>query len=113
MTPDERIANLESRIDNLQEAHTIVARQLAQAHLDQWQGRIDDLELQVHLGVAEATDRVTLLTAELNSRWSKARQQLTNATATSTEVTDTIRTGLQSAYKDVRDALIESHKQLT
>lgn len=113
MTTEERIANLEARIDNLQEVHSIVSRQLAQAHVDQWQARIDDLELQIHLGAAGATDRLAGLANELNSRWSKARQQMANASATTTGVTDTIRTGLESAYKDVRDALIESRKQLT
>ncbi|MCW2784037.1 MAG: hypothetical protein JWP74_554 [Marmoricola sp.] len=113
MTTDERIATLESRIDHLQEAHRIVVGQLAQAHIDQWQGRIDDLELQVRLGTADATDRIAVLTTELNTRWRQARAQLASASATTTEVTDTIRTGLESAYKDVRDAVVESRKQLT
>ncbi len=113
MTTEERIANLEARLDDLQEAHSAVSRQLAQAHVDQWQGRIDDLELQVHLGAAEASDRLTALTAELDKRWSKVRQQVSRTGATTSDVTETIRVGLESAFKDVRDALIESRKQLS
>ncbi len=112
MTTEERIATLEARLDTLQEAHSTVSEQLAQAHLDQWQGRIDDLELQVHLGAADATDRITALTAELDERWGKVRQHASIAGSTTSEVTETMRLGLASAYKEVRDALIESRKQL-
>jgi DNA repair exonuclease SbcCD ATPase subunit len=113
MTNDERIKNLEQRLEKLEAAHDLVTRQLVEARVDQWQGRIDDLKLQVHLGTVEATDRIAALTAELDKRWSRARQQLAIAGATTSEVTETIRSGLESAYKDVRDALVESRKQLT
>lgn len=112
MTPEERIANLDSRIDDLQAAHNIVVRQLALAHVDHWQTRIDDIEMHVRLGTVEAADRIAVLSAELNTRWRAARTQLASASSTTSEVTDTIRSGLESAFKDVRDAVIESRKQL-
>lgn len=111
MTTEERIASLESRLDVLQEAHSAVTRQLAEARVDQWQARIDELELQAHLGATEASDRLAQVTAELERRWSKVRQQLSEAGATTTDVGETLRAGLESAYKDVRAALIESRKQ--
>ncbi|CAN5211696.1 hypothetical protein BH09ACT12_BH09ACT12_00830 [soil metagenome] len=112
MTTDERITTLEARIDTLTEAHDAVNRQLAQARIDQWQSRIDELELQVHLGRLEATDRVTEMTAELQSRWSKARRQLQEATTTTAAVAGTLQTGLDKAYHELRDAVIASRKQL-
>lgn len=112
MTTEERIAKLEARIDNLQEAHGIVTRQLAEARVDQWQARIDDLEVQIHLGAVEATDKFTALTQELQSRWSKARRQMEDVSATTSEVADTLKAGIESAYNEVRDALLESKKQL-
>lgn len=113
MTTDERIAQLEARLDKLSEDQVAVMRQLTQAHIDQWQARIDDLELQVHLGRTEATDRFDALTSELQTRWSKARRQMEDASATTSSVAETLRTGLESAYKELRDALVESGKQLT
>lgn len=111
-TTEERIAKLEARLDKLQAEHGAVSRQLAQAHVDQWQARIDELELQVHLGASEATDRLKALTTELDKRWSQVRRQLTDAGETTADATETIRAGLESAYRDVREALIESRKQL-
>lgn len=112
MTTEERITILESRLDDLQKSHDLISAQLNQARIEQWQARIDDLELQVHLGAADARDRLDELTTELSHRWSKVRQQLGIATATTSEVTETLRGGLESAYKNLRDALIESRKQL-
>ena len=113
MTTDERIAQLEKRLDKLSEDHAAVTRQLAQAHIDQWQGRIDDLELQVHLGTAEATDRIDALTSELQTRWSKARRQMEDASTTTSSVAETLRTGVENAYKDLRAALLDSRKKLS
>jgi len=112
MTTEERITNLESRLDDLQKSHDLISEQLTQARIEQWQARIDDLELQVHLGAADARDRLDELTTELSHRWGKVRQQLSIATSTTSEVTETLRGGLETAYKNVRDALIESRKQL-
>lgn len=113
MDTDERIAKLEARLDALHEAQRVVSEKLTRAHLDQWQGRIDDLELQMHLGATEASDRLAVLTEELDKKWRRVRQHVSSASATTTEVTETLREGLESAYKDVRNALIESRKQLS
>lgn len=112
MTTDERIAKLEARLDKLTDDHTAVTRQLAQAHVDQWQGRIDDLELQVHSGARDATDRVSALSAALQARWSKARAQMDDAGTTTSAAADNLHTGLEKAYKELRDALLESRKML-
>jgi predicted nucleic acid-binding Zn-ribbon protein len=98
MTTEEKIAKLETRIDNLAEAHAILTHQLAQAHVEQWQARIDDLEVQLHLGTTAATDKFTALTEELQSRWTEARKQLGDARTTTNVVVDTVWAGLESAY---------------
>lgn len=113
MTTDERLASLEARINALTEANETATRQFVQARIDQWQARIDDLELQVHLGRLETTERVTALTTDLQSRWDKARRQLQDATTTTTAVAETLQTGLDKAYHELRDALMASRKQLT
>lgn len=113
MTTDERIAHLEARLDKLSEDHTTVTRQLSQAHVDQWQARIDDIELQMRLSTTRATERLDELNSELHTRWTDARGQMERASTTTTAVAETLYTGLDHAYKDLRDALLESRKQFT
>lgn len=112
MTTDERIAALEARLDSLAEANAEVTRQLAQAHLDQWQARIDEIEVQIHLAKLEATDRVSDLTDELQNRWAKVRRQMQDATTT-TAVAESLHSGLDKAYHDLRDAVMASRQRLS
>lgn len=113
MTTAERIATLEARLDALAEANEEVTRQLAQAHLDQWQARIDDIEVQVHLAKLDTTDRVKDLTTDLHHRWNKVRRQLADASTTTSAVAETLQTGLDKAYRDLRDAVMASRERLS
>lgn len=113
MSTDERIATLEARLDSLAEANAEVTRQLAQAHLDQWQARIDEIEVQIHLAKLEATDRVSELTDELQSRWARVRRQMQDATTTTTAVAESLHSGLDKAYHDLRDAVMASRQRLS
>ena len=54
MTTEDRIAQLEDQLHQLQGQQADLRKQLAKAQLDQWQGRIEDLEVQMHLGAVEA-----------------------------------------------------------
>ncbi len=112
MTTNERIVNLEARLDKLSNDHAAVTKQLVQAHVDQWQARIDNLELQVHLGTRQASDRVETLASTLQTRWSHARHQMQDASITTSAVGETLHAGLEKAYKDLRDALLDSRKML-
>ena len=108
MTTEERIAQLEAQINKLQAKQAELHKQFAKAQIDQWQGRIEDLELQMHLGATEANDKLTAVMDQLRSKWADARRQFEEATSTASSVADTVRTGLESAIKDVRKALLES-----
>ena len=112
MTSDERIARLEAQIDKLQERQAELYKQLAQAQRDQWQGRIDDLEVQLHLGAMEANDRVNALMEQLRTRWAEVRGQFDDAASTASSVGETLRAGLESAFRDVRKALLESKNKI-
>jgi multidrug resistance efflux pump len=112
MTTDERIAALEAQIDKLKARQSDLYRQLAQAQRDQWQGRIDDLEVQMHLGAMEANDRVNSLMDQLRTKWAEARGQFDEATSTASSVADTLRSGLEKAVRDVRNALLESKNKI-
>ncbi len=112
MTTDERIAKLEAQIDDLRTKLAELHKKLNKAQLDQWQGRIDDLEVQMHLGAMETTDRLTALMGHLRSRWADARRQVEDRASTASSMADTVRTGLETAFAEVRKALLETKNKL-
>jgi hypothetical protein len=112
MTTEDRIAKLEAQIGKLQAQQTDLRKQLARAQLDQWQGRIEDLELQVHLGAMEASDKLTALMDQLRAKWADARRQIEESITTASSVADTVRTGIEKAFDDLRKALLESRNKL-
>jgi gas vesicle protein len=112
MTTEDRVAKLEGQIDKLQKQQADLRKQLAKAQLDQWQGRIEDLEVQMHLGGMEASDKLTTLMDRLRDRWADSRRQFEASITTAAGVADTVRTGLEKAVEDLRKALLESKSKL-
>jgi hypothetical protein len=112
MSNDDRIAKLEAEIDKLKRQQTDLRKKLAEAQLDQWQGRVEDLELQMHLGAMEASDKVTSLMDQLRGRWADSRRQFEDSIKTASSVAETVRNGLESAFGDLRKALLESKNKL-
>ena len=112
MTTEERMAQLEAQIDELHAKQAELHKQVTKAQIDQWQGRLEDLQVQVHLGAAEASDRLTAQMDELRDKWADARRQFEDAGSTASSVADTVRAGLENAFKEVRKALLEGRNQL-
>ena len=107
MTTEERIARLEGEIEELRTRQGELHQQLAQAQLDQWQGRVEDLEVQMHLAAMEAD-----LMQQVRSRWADVRKQVEGATSTATSIGGSLREGLEKAVRDLRQALLESRNKL-
>ena len=112
-TTDDRIAKLEEQISSLHAQQIELRKQLAKAQLDQWQGRFDELEVQMHLASKEAGDKANALMEQLRGRWADARRQMEESISTASSVADTVRAGLEKAYTDLRKALLESASQVT
>jgi hypothetical protein len=108
MTAEDRIATLEAQISKLREDLAGLRRQFAKAELDHWQGRIEDAEVQVHFGAAEASDRLAKLADQLRDKWADARRHFEESISTASSVADSVRAGLASALADLRKALLES-----
>lgn len=108
MTTEDRVTQLERQIDQLQAQQADLRRQLAQAQLDQWRGRIEDLELQMHLAAMEANDQLTTLMSRLRDRWADTRRRYEESMTTASSVAATMRTGLEKAIEDLRNALLDS-----
>ena len=73
MTTEDRITKLEAQIGQLHGELAELRKQLAETQIDQWQGRIEGLEVQMHLGAMEASDRLTALMDQLRNKWADAR----------------------------------------
>jgi gas vesicle protein len=110
---DDRIAKLEEQISDLHAQQVELRKQLAKAQLDQWQGRFEELEVQMHLGAREASDKANALMEQLRDKWADARRQMEESISTASSVADTVRTGLEQAYTDLRKALLESMGQIS
>jgi chromosome segregation ATPase len=104
----DRIAALETQLDELRSQLKDVRRQLSEAELDQWRARIDDLEVQAHLGSLEVKQRLDPLVEDLRNRWLDAREQVSNSADTASEVIDTLRKGLEHAMGEIRRSLVEA-----
>ena len=119
MSTDDRVAKLEEQITSLHDQQadlrkqqTDLRKQLAKAQLDQWQGRFEAMEVQMRLGTVKATDKASALMDQLARKWADARKQFEESVSTASGVADTVRTGLENAYAELRKALLESRSQL-
>ncbi len=106
-------SQLEARIAELEKEQTALRHQLAEAQVDQWKGRIDDLEVQAHLGTRELADRIDPLVETLRNRWLDAREQVDKSADTASDVFATLRSGLEDAMADIRNALSEARRSAT
>ena len=105
MADKDQIVELERRIEELQQQQGDLRRQLAEARSDQWQARIDDLDVQAHLGAMEASDRLQPLLEKLRNRWLDARKSFESSTSVASDVIDQLRDGFEQAGRDIRDAI--------
>jgi predicted nucleic acid-binding Zn-ribbon protein len=113
MTTEERISQLEEHIDELRAKLADLHKQLTKAQIDQWQGRIEDLEVQMHLGAMESSDRLNAMMRGLRAKWTDARRQFEDRTSSATSLADTVRTGLENAFAEMRKALLETKNKLS
>lgn len=113
MTAESKIAELEKQLTGLQETHADLRRELVQARVDRWQGRIEDLEVQVHLATMDTDERIDRLTEQLRNTWDRALTQMSDASSTASTVAETVLVGLESAYGDVREALLASRDKVS
>jgi len=113
MNTEEKIARLEQQITELRNEQDQLYRRLAGAQLDQWKSRVEDLEVQFHLGAMEANDRATVLLKEVRSRWAEVRTHADGAASTASDVGEALRDGLESAVRDLRKALLESKARIS
>jgi hypothetical protein len=113
MTDNERITRLEEQMDVLEKQYSELYRQLAEARLDQWKARLEDLEIQAHLGAMDTNDRVAALVQKARDRWNDARTHVGGTSAAAGEMLETLRGGVENALDDLRRAILDAKSRAT
>lgn len=108
MTTEERITKLEAQIARLDAKEAELRGQLAKAQLDQWYARIEDLELQAHLGTMETQDRIRSLMAQVRQIWQDTKRQVEGTASSASDVVDSVRGGIEGLLLDVRRGLADA-----
>lgn len=104
----DRIAGLQGQVTDLEQQLIQMRQQLSRAELDQWRGRIDDLEVQAHLASLDVRDQLRPLIKDLRNVWLDARDQLSGTGDTAADVVDTLRGGLERAMGEIRSAVLDA-----
>jgi outer membrane murein-binding lipoprotein Lpp len=109
---EDRIPELETQIGQLRAQQAELRKQLIKARIEYWQGRVDDLEVQLHTGAVETSQKLTAKMDQLRRTWADTKKQWEAAATTAASAGDTVRTGLESAYRELRQALLEAKNKL-
>lgn len=111
--PDTRIAEVEARIAELENAQEHLRDELMEARIDQWKGRIDDRDVQLHLASMEVRDRVMPFLSTLRDKVLDAQSRAADGASKANDVTTTMRQGIEMAFEDLRGAMRAARSELT
>ena len=113
MSRTQTIADLEAHIEALETEEEQLREELARTQMEQWEGHLDDLEVQVHLGAMEVRDRLDPIVARVRGQLAEARSRMETGGETAADAASAIRSGIEAAWKDMRHALAEAQKIVT
>lgn len=101
------------RIDALQAEIVGLRMELARTRIEQWAGRLDDLELQYHLGRMEADERLSAALADVRHRIAKARARAESRGEAAEEAVEAVTSGVEHAFDDLRQAMVRARDAVT
>lgn len=113
MSEDRSVTDLEARIQDLEKQLDSVREELKQTRLEQWEGRIDDLEVQAHLGSMELNERMAPIVEAMRNRWLDAKAQLDSASTNAGEAFEALRKGLEQSVRDIKEAVAAAKSSVT
>jgi hypothetical protein len=105
--------DLEGRVAALEQQLAALREQLLEGQLDEWKSRIDQLEVQLHLGEMDARGEVEPLLEQLRNRWLDARSQLDRVGGAAGGAVSTVGEGVRSTFDDLRRSLSDAADRLT
>ncbi len=95
---EERLAELERRIDELE-------RSSVESRLEQFRGRIDDLRVQSSLAKLDARDEVKAAFDSLESAWREVRSALEGFSEEGRSAGSNLAARAKEAFGDLREGL--------
>lgn len=101
------------RIEELQAEIIGLRVELARTRIEQWAGRLDDLELQYHLGRMEADERRGTALADVRHRIARARQRAESRGEAAEEAVEAVTSGVEHAFADLREAMVRARDAVT
>lgn len=104
--------DLDSRVKALEDQLAQLRAELMEGQLDEWKARIDQLEVQAHLGQMEATGQIEPLLEQLRNRWLDAREQVDRVGGAAGDAMASVSDGVRSAMDDLRKALSDAADRL-
>lgn len=113
MSRTQTIADLEAHLEELESEEEKLRESLAKAQMEQWEGHLDDVQVQVRLGAMEVRDRLEPIVDQVRSQLSDARSRVEAGGETASDAAAAIRGGIEQAWKDMRAALTEAQKIVT
>ena len=105
--------DLEARVHALEAQLDELRRRLAESELDDWKARIDQLEVQAHLGQMDVEEQLEPLVEQMRNRWLDARAQFDKAGSMAGDTLGTLTDGVRNAAKDLSDALSAAARRVT
>lgn len=113
MMTSTRVDELRMRIEALRRQEDALAEELAEAQADDWEARLEDLNVQAHLAVMEVRERLTPILDSLSDRILEVRADLLGADGTTVaEVAEALRHGFGTALRDLNAAAHEASAAL-
>ena len=106
----QRIDDLEQRIDELAHELDRTRKQLTEAQVDQWKGRIDDIEVQLGLAKLETQQQLAPVLEQLRNGLLDVQEQLGRTTSVASDAFSSLRSGVESAVDDLRSALRDARR---
>jgi O-succinylbenzoate synthase len=105
--------DLEARVKALEEQMSSLRTEMVEGQLEEWKARIDQLEVQAHLGQMEARGEIEPLLELMRNRLLDARQQLDRVGGAAGDAVASVSDGVKSALDDLRKALADAADRLT
>ncbi len=109
----DRVSSLEHQVQELRDEIARLNKELVEAQLDEWKSRIDELELQAHLGSMNVADQVGPLLETVRNRWLDAQEQLGKAGSSASDVISSLRSGLGQAVDDLRSSIRDARAAIS
>jgi hypothetical protein len=105
MTDQQTIEELKARIDELESQQDRLRDDLSRAQMDEWEGRLDDVGLQMHLGTMELRDRLDPIVEQARRQIADARARIEDGSETTADAVAALRAGFEQAWDDLRSAV--------